>query len=175
MRRSAFILLVLFIAAPAALADTIHLKNGSVLKGKVTRFADDQFIVLLDTGSGRSMSRAMVYIGDVARIEFDGTAADASGTGGTTPADSTSTSIPQNTQTREIPRDDPPAESNPRSRAADPQPRETGAGRSATRQLAAPTVAACGGGPGYFDRRFGDRGQQPLSSQPRRAGSNCYG
>jgi len=27
------------------------LKNGSVLKGKVTSFADDQFIVMLDTGS----------------------------------------------------------------------------------------------------------------------------
>jgi hypothetical protein len=54
-----------------AQADTIHLKNGSVLKGKVTSFADEQFIVMLDTGSGRYLSRAQVYIGDVARIDFD--------------------------------------------------------------------------------------------------------
>jgi len=59
------------VIASTALGDTIHLKNGSVLKGKVTSFADDQFVVMLDTGSGRFMSKAMVYIGDVARIEFD--------------------------------------------------------------------------------------------------------
>jgi hypothetical protein len=51
------------------------LKNGSVLKGKVASFADDQFIVMLDTGSGRYLSRAMVYVGDVARIEFEGSPA----------------------------------------------------------------------------------------------------
>lgn len=54
-----------------ASADTIHLKNGSVIKGKVASFADDQFVVVLDTGSSRHMSRAMIFIGDVARIEFD--------------------------------------------------------------------------------------------------------
>lgn len=63
------ILVVLF--ASVARADTIHLKNGSLLKGKVTSFADDQFVVMLDTGAGRYLSKAMVYIGDVARIEFD--------------------------------------------------------------------------------------------------------
>ncbi|HLG15197.1 MAG TPA: hypothetical protein VJH03_11940 [Blastocatellia bacterium] len=52
-------------------ADTLHLKNGSVIKGKVTSFADDQFVVMLDAGSGRFLSKAQIYIGDVARIEFD--------------------------------------------------------------------------------------------------------
>ena len=46
-----FILLALI--ASSARADTIHLKNGSLLKGRVTSFADDQFVVMLDTGSGR--------------------------------------------------------------------------------------------------------------------------
>ncbi len=64
-------LVALTVAAQTAQADTIHLKNGSVLKGKVTSFADDQFIIMLDTGSGRFLSKAMVYMGDVARIEFD--------------------------------------------------------------------------------------------------------
>ena len=54
-----------------AMADTIHLKNGSVIKGKVASYGDDQFVVVLDTGSSRYMSRAMIFIGDVARIEFD--------------------------------------------------------------------------------------------------------
>jgi hypothetical protein len=66
-----FLLVSIALIAPLAKADTIHLKNGSILKGKVASFADDQFVVMLDTGSGRYMSRAMVYIGDVAKIEFD--------------------------------------------------------------------------------------------------------
>src|SRR5205823_14619213 len=90
MHKRYFILLVvLALVAPAAQADTIHLKNGSVLKGKVTSFADDQFIVMLDTGSGRYLSKAMVYMGDVARIEFDTAQAASADTGSTTtpPAD----------------------------------------------------------------------------------------
>ena len=74
-KRCVMLMLGLALVAPAARADVIHLKNGSVLKGKVASFADEQFIVLLDTGTGRSMSRAMVYAGDVARIEFEGPAA----------------------------------------------------------------------------------------------------
>lgn len=72
MRKPSFPFLILVaLAALTAQADTLHLKNGSLLKGKVTSFADDQFVVMLDTGSGRHLSKAMVYIGDVARIEFD--------------------------------------------------------------------------------------------------------
>lgn len=81
MRKIILILLLISIglAVPTAQADTIHLKNGSVLKGKVASFADDLFVVMLDTGSGNYMSKAMIYMGDVARIEFDsasGTVAD---------------------------------------------------------------------------------------------------
>ena len=71
-RITSFCLLAsLAVVASTARADTIHLKNGSVIKGKVVSFADDQFVVVLDTGSGRYLSRAMIFIGDVARIEFD--------------------------------------------------------------------------------------------------------
>jgi sRNA-binding regulator protein Hfq len=66
------ILSVLLVSLTAAAqADTIYLKNGSIIKGKVTNFAEDQFTVLLDTGGGRYMSRATIYTGDVSRIEFD--------------------------------------------------------------------------------------------------------
>jgi len=71
MLKSLFTAILVLITASVSLGDTIHLKNGSVLKGKVASFADDQFVVMLDTGSGRYLSRAMVYMGDVARIEFD--------------------------------------------------------------------------------------------------------
>lgn len=79
MHKRYFILfVVLALVAPVVQADTIHLKNGSVLKGKVASFADDQFIIMLDTGSGRYQSRAMVFVGDVARIEFENAPAGAS-------------------------------------------------------------------------------------------------
>jgi sRNA-binding regulator protein Hfq len=71
MRKAIFALFALAIMADAVRADTIYLKNGSVIKGKVSSFADDQFVVVLNTGSSRSTSRAMIYVGDVARIEFD--------------------------------------------------------------------------------------------------------
>src|SRR4030095_10929528 len=94
-------LISVVVIAPTALGDTIQLKNGSVLKGKVTSFADDQFVVMLDTGSGRYLSKAMVFMGDVSRIEFDSTATGSDSAGTTTqPAD-------------------PPA------RISDPQPRDT--------------------------------------------------
>lgn len=68
-----FALVAIVAATIVANADTIYLKNGSVIKGKVASFSDDQFVILLNTGSDRFVSRAQIYIGDVARIEFDGT------------------------------------------------------------------------------------------------------
>jgi len=72
MRKSLILLLLsVVILSQTVTADTIHLKNGSVLKGKVSSFADDQFVIVLDTGSGRYMSKATVFMGDVSRIDFD--------------------------------------------------------------------------------------------------------
>jgi len=105
------------------------LKNGSVLKGKVTSFADDQFIVMLDTGSGRYLSKATVYMGDVARIEFDTTQTAAVDPGSTTtqPADPptrmASDTQGRETKNRNIRLNDPPARN---TQPAENQPRETG-------------------------------------------------
>src|SRR5215831_18324771 len=88
MLKSLFTAILVLITASVSLGDTIHLKNGSVLKGKVASFADDQFIVMLDTGSGRYLSRAMVYMGDVARIEFDSSSGVDLSANSTKPADS---------------------------------------------------------------------------------------
>ena len=122
-------LMCVAVIATSALGDTLHLKNGSVLKGKVTSFADDQFIVMLDTGSGRFLSKAMVYMGDVARIEFDTTQGAAADPGSTTaqPADPSGrlSSDPQGRETknRNIRLNDPAARN---TQPAENQPRETG-------------------------------------------------
>src|SRR5262249_42433910 len=65
---SALGLTAILVASTTAYADTIYLKNGSVIKGKVSSFADDQFVVVLNTGSA---SRATIYYADISRIEFD--------------------------------------------------------------------------------------------------------
>jgi sRNA-binding regulator protein Hfq len=124
---SIFSLLISFLIVSSAQADTIHLKNGSVLKGKVASFADEQFVVMLDTGSGRYMSRAMIYIGDVSRIEFDApsnsspnssTNSSTDSTAGREAAQISSAPTSQNTDTTSRegqPRDSEPRDSQPRS------------------------------------------------------------
>src|ERR1051325_462448 len=115
MRKFMLLLISVVIVTPAALGDTIHLKNGSVLKGKVTSFADDQFIVMLDTGSGLYRSKAMVYMGDVVRIEFD----SATGSGGDV---STTTSQPAESAPRII--NDTPKQEEVVAKREDPPKRE---------------------------------------------------
>jgi hypothetical protein len=118
------ILLLLALAVSSARADTIHLKNGSVLKGKVASFASEQFVVMLDTGSGRYMSKAMIHIGDVERIEFDSVpsqSADAGTIRDSAPPPVTQPSEPaQREVARDTPRDTPARDTQPRS--TDTQP-----------------------------------------------------
>jgi len=75
--------LILMVVVQAASADTIYLKNGSVIKGRVASYSDDQFVVVLNTGSGSLSSRAQIFSGDVARIEFDASPALTSAPGST--------------------------------------------------------------------------------------------
>jgi hypothetical protein len=128
MRRLSSVLLIsLVLIAPAAKADTIHLKNGSILKGKVASFADELFVVMLDTGSGRYMSRAMVHIGDVARIEFD------SVSGGSTDSTARDTNTPARspepesriTNSQELSRNNTSSDPQRNAQPTEPQPRET--------------------------------------------------
>lgn len=64
---------VLTIFSAMAYSDTIKLKNGSVIKGKVTTYNDREFTVYLDLGSStkRSSSRMVISIDDVESIQFD--------------------------------------------------------------------------------------------------------
>ena len=62
-------------------ADTIRLKDGSVLQGQVVGFKDQQFIVLVGSGARGRRSRIQLYMEDVESIEFDGQTVAQSGTG----------------------------------------------------------------------------------------------
>jgi len=62
------IVLALFVPV---LADTIRLKDGSVIRGQVVGFKDQQFTVLIGAGAQGRRSRTLIYVEDVESIEFD--------------------------------------------------------------------------------------------------------
>ena len=65
---SFFLLLALFVPG---LADTIRLKDGSVIRGQVIGFKDQQFTILIGAGAQGRRSRTVIYMEDVESIEFD--------------------------------------------------------------------------------------------------------
>ena len=58
------------------LADTIRLKDGSVIRGQIVSFKNEQFTILVGSGQRGRKSRITVYMEDVDSIEFDGAPAD---------------------------------------------------------------------------------------------------
>lgn len=64
------ITLVLSTAAPL-LADTIRLKDGSVIRGQVIGFKDQQFTILIGGNARGRRGQTTVYVEDVESIEFD--------------------------------------------------------------------------------------------------------
>lgn len=90
-----------------ALADTIRLKDGSVIRGDVVGFKDQQFTVLIGTGSKGRRSRTTIYVEDIESIEFDATSSAA-------PSDNTN-DVAQNEPSSPPPRSTTePVSSNPR-------------------------------------------------------------
>jgi hypothetical protein len=61
-----------------SLADTIRLKDGSVIRGDVIGFKDQQFVVLIGAGAKGRRSRTTIYVEDIESIEFDSTNAGTS-------------------------------------------------------------------------------------------------
>jgi hypothetical protein len=57
-----------------AFADTIRLKDGSVIRGQVIAFNNQQFTVLVGTGSRGRRSQITLWMEDVESIEFDAAA-----------------------------------------------------------------------------------------------------
>ena len=70
LRMLGLLALVVALFVPA-LADTIHLKDGNVIRGQVIGFRDQQFTVLVGSGTQGRRSRTLIYIEDVESIEFD--------------------------------------------------------------------------------------------------------
>jgi hypothetical protein len=62
--------LVLALFVPT-IADTIRLKDGSVIRGQVVGFKDQQFTVLIGSGAQGRRGRTLIYMEDVESIEFD--------------------------------------------------------------------------------------------------------
>ena len=69
----------------AAFADTIRLKDGSVIRGQIVGFRDQQFTVLIGGGSRGRRSQITLYMEDVDSIEFDAATATTNNTGTSTP------------------------------------------------------------------------------------------
>jgi hypothetical protein len=66
------------------LADTIRLRDGSVVRGQIIAFKDQQFTVLIGAGARGRRGRMTIYSEDIESIEFDATGgvAAAGDTGG---------------------------------------------------------------------------------------------
>ena len=64
------VLLLVSISTPL-LADTIRLKDGSVIRGQVIGFKDQQFTILIGGSARGRRGQTTVYVEDVESIEFD--------------------------------------------------------------------------------------------------------
>src|SRR6266567_627186 len=69
--RSALVVAVALGASLAVFADTIHLKDGSVIRGQIVSFKNEQFTILVGSGARGRKSRITVYMEDVESIDFD--------------------------------------------------------------------------------------------------------
>lgn len=69
------------------LADTVRLKDGSVIRGQIVSFRNEQFTILVGSGTRGRRSQITVYMEDVESIEFDG-----AGAAGNEPANNSNTS-----------------------------------------------------------------------------------
>jgi hypothetical protein len=69
--------LLLSLASPL-IADTIRLKDGSVIRGQVIGFKDQQFTILIGGNARGRRGQTTVYVEDVESIEFDSTSVPSS-------------------------------------------------------------------------------------------------
>ncbi|HEV2764979.1 MAG TPA: hypothetical protein VGV38_18495 [Pyrinomonadaceae bacterium] len=116
--------LVLASVAPA-LADTIRLRDGSVIRGQIVSFRDQQFTVLIGSGSRGRRSRITLYMEDVESIEFDAATANVTETSGGGDGNSTYDAQPS---TQPAPQPTPARTNAPVTTTrpqADPPPRTT--------------------------------------------------
>jgi hypothetical protein len=106
--------LVLGVTLPA-LADTIRLKDGSVIRGQIISFKNEQFTIMVGSGARGRKSQITVYMEDVESIEFDNT-----GNTSTSQTDSSN-----NTQPTYQPPVTQPANNQPANNSSSSQPPTT--------------------------------------------------
>jgi hypothetical protein len=99
--RSLLMFALIVSASLPAFADTIRLKDGSVIRGQIVGFKNEQFTIVVGSGARGRKSRITVYMEDVDSIEFD-SAGNTSSTGPNDDTGNTSTQPsyqpPANTQ-----------------------------------------------------------------------------
>ena len=93
--------LILAVLIPA-LADTIRLKDGSVIRGQVIGFKDQQFTILIGSGAQGRRSRTLIYVEDIESIEFDSATTSAASSLANEPVAS-DTSVPDTQPVRSNP------------------------------------------------------------------------
>jgi hypothetical protein len=69
--RSLLMVALAMVASLPVLADTVRLKNGSVIRGQIVSFKNEQFTIVVGGGARGRTSRITVYMEDVDSIEFD--------------------------------------------------------------------------------------------------------
>src|SRR5713226_5207060 len=69
--RSLLMFALIVSASLPAFADTIRLKDGSVIRGQIVGFKNEQFTIVVGSGARGRKSRITVYMEDVDSIEFD--------------------------------------------------------------------------------------------------------
>jgi len=104
--------LLLFSLSTPLLADTVRLKDGSVIRGQVIGFKDQQFTILIGGSARGRRGQTTVYAEDVESIEFDSNSGNASATDDGSARNNAPLNRPSN----------PPINSIPDSRSNDPSP-----------------------------------------------------
>jgi hypothetical protein len=107
--RPLIVFALVFAVAVPVLADTIRLKDGTVIRGQIVGFKNEQFTILVGSGARGRKSRMTVYMEDVDSIEFDNAGNTSSA------ADDTSTSYqpPYQQPTNNPPVNNQPANNQP--------------------------------------------------------------
>jgi hypothetical protein len=102
------VLLLVSISTPL-LADTIRLKDGSVIRGQVIGFKDQQFTILIGGNARGRRGQTTVYVEDVESIEFDSTP----GAGNVTDDSSARNNAPLSRPSNPVRQADPPIDNQP--------------------------------------------------------------
>lgn len=139
MRRTFRLLLALVLVVSCAaplLADTIRLKDGSVIRGQVIGFKDQQFTILIGGNAKGRRGQTTVYVEDVESIEFD----------------ATTSSAPGNNSTDEM-----TAQNNPPAMRPTNQNNPSDAGNSSPRTMDPQPIPASSSTPTFFTIKVGVR------------------